>query len=333
MIDNNTPTRFDAAARDLLLTQLPAIAFVPELDLVWLETPGVQAYLDFYRINFAKTRACVIHGFGALETGGFRIATHYWIPENPKGTLLVVHGYYDHVGLFGKAIEFGLAQGLAVLAFDLPGHGLSGGEQVAIDSFDQYADVLDAVLLRAKSFLPAPFFALGQSTGGAVLLNYLWRYDAPRTAPVLQRIALCAPLILPAAWRQSGRLLYKLLHHFTQRRPRKHSRNSHDPEFTRFIEERDCLQSPTLSVRWVGAMKAWDQQFNTFPPLAKPVLVIQGTEDMTVDWKYNIQQLTGKLPQAEIYYIEGAGHQLVNESETYRQQVFTKLQEYFCKLP
>lgn len=325
--------RFDAVKRDLLLTQLPAITFDPELDAAWVENPVVQIYLNFYDINFTKTLPDIAHGFGALETGGFRIATHYWLPENPKGTLIVMHGYYDHVGIFGNAIEFGLQHGFAVLAFDLPGHGLSSGAQVAIDSFDQYADVLDVLLTTAQKLLPSPYYALGQSTGGSVLLNYLWRYDAARAAPLLERIALCAPLVLPRGWRYSGRFFYTLVHCFIKRLPRGPSRSSHDPDFNRFIDEQDCLQSSTLSVRWVGAMKAWDQQFRTFAPLDKPVLILQGTGDQTVAWRYNLKQLARKLPRAGLYFIEGAGHQLVNESDAYRQQVFAKLQEYFCKLP
>lgn len=313
---------------------MPALTFVPDSDTAWVDDTVVQAYLDFYAINFAQTRSGIIQGFGAVDAGGFHIATHYWLPENPKGTLLVVHGYYDHVGLLTHAIEFGLQQGFAVLAFDLPGHGLSSGEQVAIDSFDQYADVLDVILTAAQKRLPSPYFALGQSTGGSVLLNYLWRYDATRSVPKLARIALCAPLILPRGWRYSGRFLYALVSRFIKRMPRGRSRNSHNPDFIHFVDEQDCLQSRTLSVRWVGAMKSWDQQFRRFPPLPdKSVLVLQGTDDQTVAWHYNLRQLARKLPRAGLHFIEGAGHQLVNESDEYRQQVFVKLQDYFCKLP
>lgn len=324
---------FDAAQGALLRVQLPAITFAPTLDAAWVGNAEVQAYLDYYGINFAKTRPGLVHGFGALDAAGFRVAAHYWLPENPRGTLVVVHGYYDHVGLFGSAIEFGLAQGMAVLAFDLPGHGLSSGEQAAIDSFDQYADVLDVLLTSAQKLLPAPYFGLGQSTGGSVLLNYLWRYDAARSAPRLEKIALCAPLILPRGWRRTGRFLYAMLRRFITRMPRGRSRSSHNPVFTRFVNELDCLQSATLSVRWVGAMKAWNKQFRAFPPLNKSVLILQGTDDHTVAWHYNLKQLARNLPHARLYFIEGAGHQLVNESDEYRQQVFAKLRDYFCTLP
>jgi alpha-beta hydrolase superfamily lysophospholipase len=321
--------QFGARERDFLREHLPGLHFSSPVDSVWAKTASVQSYLDFYGINFARSCAGVEHCFGAVDACGFRIATHYWLPQNPKGTLVVMHGYYDHLGLFGHAIELGLQQGFAVLAFDLPGHGLSSGEQVAIDSFDQYADVLEVVLGAAQKCLPAPYYALGQSTGGAVLLNYLWRYERARTQPLLERIALCAPLVLPRAWRYSGYFLYVLVHAFIKRMPRGRSRTSHDPEFIRFVDEQDCLQSRTLSVRWVGAMKAWDAQFRRFPALDKSLLVVQGTGDLTVAWRYNLQQIRRALPNARIELIPGAGHQLVNESSELRAQVFTVINRYF----
>lgn len=319
---------FNHGHRDVLMQQMPAMAFDVERDRAWSATASVQIYLNFYGINFAATMPGVTHGFGAVETRGFRIAAHYWLPVNPKGTLVVMHGYYDHVGIFGNAIEFGLQQGLAVLAFDLPGHGLSSGERGAINSFDQYADVLDALLTAARTLLPAPYYGLGQSTGGSVLLNYLWRYDTVRALPLFERIALCAPLVLPRGW-GSGRYLYALVHRFIKRMPRGRSRNSHDPDFIRFVDEQDCLQSATLSVKWVGAMKAWDAQFRQFPPLPQRVLVVQGDEDMTVAWCYNLAQIKHALPNAHVVMISGAGHQLINEELGLRTQVFMEISRYF----
>lgn len=323
---------FTAAHAATLKAQLRTINFVREQDVNVRDTCGtdlLQVYLDFYGINFAPTYEDVIHGFGAVDACGFRIATHYWLPQKPKGTLIVMHGYYDHVGIFGKAIQFGLDNDLAVLAFDLPGHGLSSGEQVAIASFDQYADVLHVLLSAAQQLLPSPYYALGQSTGGSVLLNYLWRYDAARAVPLLQKIALCAPLVLPRGWRYSGRFVYTLVHRFIRRLPRGPSRSSHDADFNRFIDEQDCLQSRSLSVRWVGAMKAWDQQFRGFPPLDKSILVIQGTKDSTVAWRYNIQQIQRALPNAQIELIPSAGHQLVNEVEDLRATIFNAVNHHF----
>lgn len=306
-----------------LMAQLPALAFEPSQDVVWAKTAPAQQYLDYYRINFAAADSALVHGFGALALAGFTIATHYWLPPKPRGTLVVVHGYYDHLGIFDRVIAFGLQQGLAVLAFDLPGHGLSSGERAAIDSFDQYADVLEQLLQRAQRLLPSPYYAVGQSTGGAVLLNHLWRYP-----PCFARIALCAPLILPRGW-WSGRVLYWLLHAWVKQLPRGRSRSSGDEKFIRFIDEQDCLQSKKLSVRWVGAMKDWHRQFLQFSAREDELLLVQGTADMTVAWRYNTRLILRKLPRAQLVYVPAAGHQLVNEIPAARAQVFDAIQRHF----
>ncbi|WP_423811416.1 alpha/beta hydrolase, partial [Pseudomonas aeruginosa] len=41
------------------------------------------------------------------------------------GSLLLMHGYYDHMGLYRHVVDWALGMGFSVLACDLPGHGLS----------------------------------------------------------------------------------------------------------------------------------------------------------------------------------------------------------------
>ena len=326
------PVSFTPADAEALKALLPPLAFTGQ-EGVDVSNLLLQSYYTSYGLDFAHRYPVLAPVMGKVSAAGFDIATQYWLPVQARGTLVVIHGYYDHVGIYNKVIAFALEHGLAVLAFDLPGHGLSSGERVAIDSFDQYGDVLNALLQQARHHLPTPFFALGQSTGGAVLLNYLWRFDANNEPPLLERIALCAPLVIPRDWRKRGRLAYALLHRFLNYLPRGRSYSSHDPEFIRFIDEQDCLQSTQLSVRWVGAMKAWDETFRRWPPLARELLIIQGTEDQTVDWQYNLAQIRPRLPQAKIVMVEGAGHQLVNECPRFREQVFVTLRDYFCTMP
>lgn len=314
-----------------LANDLPLLQFDAEQDLVWPQTPLPQAYLAAYGIDLADKFDGLRHGFGRVDAAGFRIATHYWLPQKSCGTLVVVHGYYDHVGVFDNAVRFALENNFAVLAFDLPGHGLSSGDQAAIDSFDQYGDVLGEILTRAASVLPHPLHALGQSTGAAVILNYLWRYEAVGNAPVrLHKVALFAPLIVPRGW-SGGRFLFYALRRFVRRLRRGSSRSSHDPVFTRFVESEDILQAKYLSLKWVGAMAQWHDYFLQAPPLRRPLLVVQGTGDMTLAWRYNLKQIRKKLFGAEIRMIEGAGHQLINESAVYRDQLLAIVRDWFLR--
>ncbi|MEB3734885.1 alpha/beta hydrolase [Halopseudomonas pachastrellae] len=50
-----------------------------------------------------------------------------------------------HMGLYRHLIQWGAGAAYAVLAFDLPGHGLSSGERASIDCFLRYQKVLDGV--------------------------------------------------------------------------------------------------------------------------------------------------------------------------------------------
>lgn len=315
-----------------LSRQLPVLEFSTAKDCDWPQTDLAQAYLNSYNINFANEFMQVSHGFGCVHTSGFKIATHYWLPKNAKGTVIVVHGYYDHVGVFAHAIRFALEHDFAVLAFDLPGHGLSSGEPAVIDSFNQYGDVLADILQQSATIIPQPLYALGQSTGCAVLLNYLWRYiDTQDSLERFSKIALCSPLVLPRSWRgiHMGKYVYAILRHFVRHIKRGYAQSSHDPAFNHFINEEDLLQAKILPLRWVGAMKAWHEMVLHFPSLQKKCLIIQGTQDMTVDWKYNLPLLEQKLPGAKVALIDNARHQLVNESNVYRKQVFNAIQHYF----
>lgn len=315
-----------------LARQLPELRFAVQADCEWPQSDAAQAYLNAYGINFAQEFDHVTHGFGCVKTAEFRIAAHYWLPENPQGTLVLVHGYYDHVGVFAHPIRFALEHNFAVLAFDLPGHGLSSGEPAAINSFNQYGDVLAEILQQSAAIMPQPLYALGQSTGCAVLMNYLWRYASTRNAVEhFAKLALCSPLVLPRAWRgyHMGRFAYAILRHFIQRIPRSFGASSHDEKFNQFIREQDPLQVNYVSLRWIGAMKAWHQNVLQLAPLQKEILLVQGTGDLTVDWRYNLPLIQRKLPETKIIYVQDAGHQLVNENEHYRSQVFAAIKHHF----
>ena len=61
-----------------------------------------QAYRRFYGFS----DALAVHSrMGLLPAGGYQIAVQAWWPEQPRATLVLLHGYYDHVGLYRHVIE------------------------------------------------------------------------------------------------------------------------------------------------------------------------------------------------------------------------------------
>jgi alpha-beta hydrolase superfamily lysophospholipase len=250
------------------------------------------------------------------------IVQQYWQVKNPKGTIVVVHGYLDHTGLYGRLIHCALTQHYNILCFDLPGHGLSDGETAAIDSFDAYSDIFAQVIDSALSQerISYPIIAIGQSTGCSIIVNALLR--TPSNAPVLpvfKQIILLAPLIRSYRW-TSLRYLYFLLKPFIKRIKRSFVSSSHDAAFNHFVSHDDPLQSKYIALTWLGAMEEWFQKFkqvSTHQQHTQAVTIIQGTGDTTVDWRYNLPLLQRYFSHSHVHYISDARHHLVKESEDY----------------
>jgi len=278
-------------------------------------------YLQFYGLDLSREFPEVRHSIGAIRSGDYRLAAQVWRDERRDRNLLLVHGYFDHVGLYGHLVRFGLAHGYNVTAFDLPGHGLSSGEPVAIDDFAHYRGAVADVLAQCGESRPT-WHVIAQSTGAAAVMDLL---QSGGGAP-LERVVLLAPLIRPAAWRRV-RLAHLLLHRFVRRVPRRFADNSNDVGFLRSLR-RDPLQQRDVSVQWVGALDRWLKRFQAGEACHRPLLAIQGDADGTIDWKYNLAELKRLFPLAEIAVVEGARHHLSNESARLRSKYLGLVSHY-----
>lgn len=266
-------------------------------------------YWRFYDLDLGQR-------FFEVDVGDERLAAQLFEPDaEVRGSAVVVHGYYDHVGLYGHPIRYLLSRGLRVLAHDHQGHGLSTGARVTVDSFDRYVDGLEAVLDAASGELPEPRFALAQSMGGAVLMEYVLRPG--RTT--FEEVALFAPLVRPKAWRLA-RLAYLAVRPFASRIARGAPQNTEDKDFVAFLK-RDPLQTWVLPVQWVGALAAWMRRFEEYPRNGRRVLVIQGGRDGTVDGTHNIAVLR-RLFEVELLEVPEARHHLVNETAAVRERMW-----------
>ena len=268
-------------------------------------------FCRFYGIDFHDRLPGLDYRVGTVVSGDYTLAVHRWLQAGAVSNMLLVHGYYDHSGLFDKLIEYGLSRNCNVLIFDLPGHGLSTGEPATINDFAEYGDAIAAVL--AQSQLPRlPLWAMAQSTGGAALIEFARRHAWPFAA-----VVLLAPLLRPYGW-ALGRLTHTLLRPFAQSIERKFTANSSDEAFLDFLRQ-DPLQCRRLPVAWVTAMRNW---LDSLPPDdlgVGPALIVQGDADRTVDGRYNIAFYRGLFPGSEVEWLPGAGHQLANESAPQRQ--------------
>ena len=295
-------------------------------------------YARYYGIDFAEQFPEIHHAFGYFDAAEHTLAVHTWRPPSARGTVLVMHGYFDHVGLYRHVIGHVLGLGYAVVAYDLPGHGLSSGPKAAVDDFQVYQQVLEQCLANMGDAnishgFPTPWHAIAQSTGGAIVMDYLLRHGAgANLAPgrvCLDKVILLAPLVRPFAWR-SGRLLHSLVSPFRDYVKRVFTVNSNDKEFLHFLEHLDPLQHRALSARWVTALKKWIPLFERASPVKMSPVVVQGDMDDTVDWRHNLNIIEDLFDKPEIHMIKGARHQLANEHADCRQQVLRIISKHLA---
>lgn len=279
-------------------------------------------FCRFYGLEFSAHYPEASYRGGLVESGHYRLMVHRWLQPAARASLLLVHGYYDHSGLFGKLVGYGLSRGYNVVIFDLPGHGLSSGEPAVIDGFGDYARAVENVLAAAELPAGPPLFALAQSTGCAALTECARQGFWP-----FARSVFLAPLLQPAGW-ALVQLGYRVLKPFAESLPRRFNRNSADATFLEFLR-RDPLQCRYIPLSWIAALKRWLKTLPGSDLGAGPLLLVQGRQDGTVDWRHNIPAFMRLFPGSEVFYLPEAGHQLANESAEQRKLYFAALDQWF----
>lgn len=283
---------------------------------------SIEEYLDFYSLKNTAVR----HEFVPFKSGTFELAGHIFKPAEYKAAVVLLHGYLSHSGLLSKLIKYLVESGFAVAAFDLPGHGLSSGEPTAIDDFSQYIDSLNDFLTIARQKLHGPYHIIGHSMGGAVVMDYLTSGEKDH----FDKVILAAPLVRSQLWYLS-KFGYMIYRPFAKRIFRVFRNVSSDKDFLKFVRYKDPLQAKKLSISWTGAMFKWNRKIADAQISDRAVMIIQGTSENIVAWKYNLKFIQSKFSNTQIKLVEKGRHELFNESEEIRESAFSQIKDYLEK--
>ena len=83
-----------------------------------------------------------------------------------------------------------------------------------------------------------------------------------------------------------------------------------------------------LPVAWVQAMVDWFNRFEQYPVSDLKLKLLQGDDDTTVDWRYNLKVYERRSPNSEHLIIHGGRHHLANESSVLRVQMWRFLDQH-----
>lgn len=265
--------------------------------------PELSRYLVDEHIDIAPD----IHTMGSAQMDGIRLAIHHWVPEGAKGTVFLVHGYYSQSGIWSEHIRKLLDDSLAVVAFDLPGHGLSDGRRLDVDSFGQYTKALRAVEDVMADRAPEPWMIVGHSMGGGVVLDRS-RQPGFRYA----RAVLLAPMLRYDGWTWTG-LALPVVGVFKERMERKRKLSSSSN--TAFLNRlsTDPLEGWYTPLHWLRSVRAWNTSLADARFAESEWLLVQGGLDKTVDWKWNMVWLQERIPGLKAVFFPLARHHVHNE--------------------
>ncbi len=236
--------------------------------------------------------------------------------EEAKGSVVIVHGAFEHSGRYDAVANRFTQEGYHVVTGDLPGQGNTEGKKGHIDSFTQYLDTIEKWVNKAKEF-GLPIYLLGHSMGGLAVSRTLQEKSLPIQAVILsspciglvdepskgvQAFAKVCNVIAPSLL-VSGNL-----------NPLHVTRN----EEVRAKDRNDSLILQKISVRWFrelqNAMMKVQNKVQQYPDI--PTIVMQAGDDKLVR-KDVVHQWYEQLPVSNKMYKEWEGlyHEILFEPE------------------
>ena len=117
--------------------------------------------------------------FWVITDDKVRIRVGLWRAKSPTGTVFICPGRSEYIEKYGKTAKLFTEHGYTSVSLDWRGQGLadrltSNTLLGHVDTFSDYLKDLDSAIKWAHNFdLPKPWFVLGHSMGGAIILRAL----------------------------------------------------------------------------------------------------------------------------------------------------------------
>jgi acylglycerol lipase len=239
-----------------------------------------------------------------------------WNPENKaKAVVALVHGHGEHSGRYQHLADFYTKNGIAVISFDLFGHGKSGGQRGHLPEANAYLSSIDDLLDYASIHYPdLPIILRGHSLGGEIVLWY-----ALERKPIINGIISSAPLFasfepVPPLKLFLARTMNSIFPAFSMKSEIPTDALSKDKGVVTKYKA-DPLVHGMISARlgWTIIEKGiWLRDHAKEFPL--PLLLMVGSEERIVN-RLDIDEFAKQVSNIDYKIWDGLYHELHNEPE------------------
>lgn len=255
--------------------------------------------------------------FELVASDGVRLAAYRWRAAEPRGLLLMMHGYAEHAGRHAELALAAAAAGFDVWTFDQRNHGSSPGtSRGLVSGYEPALSDLTSLSTLATDALPGhkPFL-FGHSMGGAISLRYVLDYPER-----LAGLVLSAPFLLDSVQRPAWLtgLLPMLARLFPTLPTAKLSADliSRDPaEVARYQSDPLIYHGAVRAAAGATMVVAGAELLKRAPELAVDTLLLHGGADGVASVEGS-RRLAAATHRVEFHEIEGAYHEMHHDPPT-----------------
>src|SRR5262245_52488088 len=211
--------------------------------------------------------------------GTLKIFARSWRPDRqPRGVVVIVHGFNSHSGYYTWVAEQLASKGLAAYALDLPGRGKSDGERFYVGRFADYVNDVTIFVKNVKTREPGlPVFMFGHSAGGVIACLYTLEHQSELAG------LICASFAYQVPAPDIALAVLKGLNHVTPHTHILKLKNedfSRDPRAVATMNADPLIANEVQPFSTVAEMVRADERLKKEFPLFKvPLLILHGTAD------------------------------------------------------
>lgn len=257
---------------------------------------------------------------------GLELFVRSWTPPQYKAVIALVHGFGEHAGRYQHVADFLNANGFAVIAVDLRGHGKSGGKRGHSPSFEMTLNDVESFIDYAKKTLgnTLPFFLYGHSMGGNIVLNSLLRRNSKGITGAVVTGPLVSLAFKPNAFILFlGKLLRSIAPTFSQPGGVNTDHLSRDKSVVTAYINDPLVHGKISSAAGMDLLEA-SEFLNTYTgTMPVPTLMMHGSEDSIT--AQPASEAFAKRVSGDVTYRKWQGlyHEIHNEPE--KELVFAEL--------
>ena len=248
----------------------------------------------------------------------------------PRGVVLIAHGYAEHLGRYRDFVAHLTGRGFAVAAVDHRGHGRSGGPRGHCGTFGDFVADLRTLADRAEGWWAGvPRLLFGHSMGGLIAFLYLLRHPETVRAGALSAPAFRVPDAAPRALQVIARLLGRIAPRVGLRSNLDERLLSRDPAVGAAYVADPLVHRRASAGFYCAVLAAQATARAEAARLTVPLLILQGDADRIVDPAGAAEMATRITCPHELVTLLGYYHELLNEPEEERARVLALLDRWF----